>query len=194
MAHLLLIDDDPALIPKLVRQVHLGGETVEAGAVVLSAGVLPNPLVAGLPVEKDRKGRVVVDGAMHLPGPPGGVGARGLCFDPWPRRQAVPHPGPARLARGESAGQQPPRRLSGGSSRPFVYTTLGVMGSLGHGKGFGQILGLRLRARRPPQVVQPRRGLSAPGWMRLLWARTVRAAVDPPRTQCLIRRHTRDIS
>jgi NADH dehydrogenase len=32
-----------------------------------------------------------------------------------------------------------------GPPQPFVYTTLGMMGSLGHGKAFGQMLGVRVR-------------------------------------------------
>src|SRR5262245_52085732 len=46
-------------------QVHLPGETIEAETVVLAAGVVPNPVVAELPVEKDRHGRIVVEGTMR---------------------------------------------------------------------------------------------------------------------------------
>jgi len=43
-------------------KVHLKGETIEAGTIVLAAGIVPNPVVAGLPVEKDRQGHIVVAG------------------------------------------------------------------------------------------------------------------------------------
>src|SRR5262249_38352849 len=46
-------------------KVHLPGETIEAEAIVLAAGIVPSPVVAGLPVEKDHHGRIVVDGAMR---------------------------------------------------------------------------------------------------------------------------------
>jgi NADH dehydrogenase len=35
--------------------------------------------------------------------------------------------------------------LEGRPPRPFVYSTLGMMGSLGHSKAFGQLLGVRVR-------------------------------------------------
>ena len=47
-------------------KVHLPDETIEAETIVLAAGIVPNPVVAGLP--------------------PRGVGARRLCIDPRPRR------------------------------------------------------------------------------------------------------------
>jgi NADH dehydrogenase len=90
-------------------KVRLPGETIAAGTIVLAAGALPHPLVAGLPVQKDRKGRR--GGRRHaLPGPPGSLGPGGLRLDPGPRRQALPHAGPARPARGEGVGRQRPRR------------------------------------------------------------------------------------
>src|SRR5262249_8374260 len=40
------------------------GETIEAETIVLAAGIVPNPRVAELPVEKDKRGHIVVDGTM----------------------------------------------------------------------------------------------------------------------------------
>src|SRR5262245_66438992 len=51
-------------------KVHLPGETIEAETVVLAAGSVPNPVVAELPVERDRRGRIVVDGPVRWPGHP----------------------------------------------------------------------------------------------------------------------------
>src|SRR5262249_39771576 len=51
-------------------KVHLAGETIEAETIVLAAGVVPNPVVADLPVERDRHGRVVVEGTMRCPSHP----------------------------------------------------------------------------------------------------------------------------
>src|SRR5262249_15817950 len=41
------------------------GETIEADTIVLAAGILPDPVVTALPVEKDKHGHVVVDGRMR---------------------------------------------------------------------------------------------------------------------------------
>src|SRR5262245_17356497 len=46
-------------------KVHLPDETIEADTIVLAAGVVPNPVVAGLPVEKDSRGHIVVEGTMR---------------------------------------------------------------------------------------------------------------------------------
>ena len=50
-------------------KVHLPGETIEAETIVLAAGIVPNPVVAGLPVDKDRRGRIVVEGDHALQEP-----------------------------------------------------------------------------------------------------------------------------
>ena len=57
-------------------KVHLPDETIEADTIILAAGIVPNPVVAGLPVEKDKRGHIVVDGTMRCPSQPGGVGDR----------------------------------------------------------------------------------------------------------------------
>ena len=38
-------------------QVHLKGEILEASTIVLSAGIVSSPIVASLPIEKDRHGK-----------------------------------------------------------------------------------------------------------------------------------------
>jgi NADPH-dependent 2,4-dienoyl-CoA reductase/sulfur reductase-like enzyme len=48
-------------------KLHLAGETIEAETIVLAAGIIPNPVVAELPVEKDRHGHILVDGTMRCP-------------------------------------------------------------------------------------------------------------------------------
>ena len=41
-------------------KVHLPDETIEAETIILAAGIVPNPVVADLPVEKDKRGHIVV--------------------------------------------------------------------------------------------------------------------------------------
>ncbi len=57
-------------------KVHLPEETIEADTIILAAGTVPNPVVAGLPIEKDKRGHIVVEGSMRLPEPSRGVGTR----------------------------------------------------------------------------------------------------------------------
>ena len=46
-------------------KVHLPDETIAADTIVLAAGIVPNPVVAGLPVEKDKRGHIVVEPTMR---------------------------------------------------------------------------------------------------------------------------------
>ena len=90
-------------------KVHLGpstsgrgvggeGETIEAETIILAAGVVPNPVVSSLPVEKDKRGHIIVDGTDALPEPAGGLGTWRLRVHPGARRQTLSKPGPACFA------------------------------------------------------------------------------------------------
>src|SRR5262249_50346850 len=56
--------------------------------------------------------------------------------------------------------------LNGQPPQPFVYATLGMMGSLGHSKGFGQLLKLRVRGVVAWFVRRSYYLLQMPGWSR----------------------------
>ena len=56
--------------------------------------------------------------------------------------------------------------IRGGQPRPFVYRMLGVMGSLGHSKGFGELLGMRLRGFLAWWVRRTYYLMQMPGWGR----------------------------
>jgi NADH dehydrogenase len=149
-------------------KVHLPQETIEADTIVLAAGVVPNPVVAGLPVEKDRRGHIVVDGTMRCPSHPE-VWTLGDCGS-IPAPDGKPYPNLAQHALREAKvlarnlfavlGGQPPR--------PFVYDTLGMMGSLGHSKAFGQLLKIRVRGLLAWFVRRTYYLLQMPGWGRRL--------------------------
>jgi NADH dehydrogenase len=149
-------------------KVHLPGETLEAETIVLAAGILPNPVVAELPVEKDRHGRIVVEGTMRCKSHPE-VWALGDCAvvaapDGQPYPSLAQHAlREAKVLAGNIAGV-----LDGRPPQPFVYATLGMMGSLGHGKAFGQMLGMRVRGFPAWFVRRTYYLLQMPGWGRRL--------------------------
>src|SRR5262249_7771911 len=58
--------------------------------------------------------------------------------------------------------------LDGQAPQPFVFATLGMMGSLGHSKGFGQLLKVRLRGVLAWLVGRTYYLLQMPGWRRRL--------------------------
>jgi NADH dehydrogenase FAD-containing subunit len=79
-----------------------GGETIPAGLTIWVAGVKGHPELAGLPVERDRIGRLIVDEHLRLPGYPEVFGV-GDDHRAGPARRLDPdHP--------RGAGARPPRR------------------------------------------------------------------------------------
>ncbi len=149
-------------------KVHLPEETVEAETIILAAGVVPNPVVAGLSVEKDRHGHMVVDGTMRCPSRPE-VWALGDCAS-IPGPDGKPYPNLAQHALRESKvlARNIAGVLNGQALQPFVYATLGMMGSLGHGKAFGQLLKLRIRGVLAWFVRRTYYLMQMPGWGRRL--------------------------
>jgi NADH dehydrogenase len=149
-------------------KVHVGGETIEAETIILAAGIVPNPVVAELPVGKDRHGRIVVEGTMRCPSRPE-VWALGDCAAV-PAPDGRPYPSLAQHALREARvlAHNIAEVLDGRSPQPFVYTTLGVMGSLGHAKAFGQLLGMRVRGFPAWFVRRTYYLLQMPGWRRRL--------------------------
>jgi len=149
-------------------KVHLANETIEAGTVVVAAGIVPNPVVAALPVEKDKRGHIVVDGAMRCKSHPN-VWALGDCAVV-PSADGTPYPNLAQHALREAkrlAGNIA-AVLDGRAPEPFLYNTLGMMGSLGHSRGFGQMLAARIYGVLAWFVRRSYYLMQMPGWSRRL--------------------------
>ena len=149
-------------------QVDLPGETIEAETIVLAAGIIPNPVVAALPVERDRHGRIVVAGTMRCKSHPE-VWALGDCaVIPAPDGRPYPSLAQHALREAKVLARNLAGVLDGRPPRPFVYATLGMMGSLGHGKAFGQLLKARVRGVLAWFVRRTYYLLQMPGWRRRL--------------------------
>src|SRR4051812_42248210 len=148
--------------------VHLPDETIEAQTVVLAAGVATEPVVTSLPVPKDRRGRIAVDGTMRCPSRPE-VWAIGDCAAiPSPSGEPYPTLAQHALREARVLSRNILRVLDRRPPRPFVFRTLGMMGSLGHNKGFGQLLKVRVRGRLAWFVRRTYYLLQMPGWARRL--------------------------
>src|SRR5262245_5594002 len=149
-------------------KVHLPDETIEADTIVLAAGIVPNPVVASLPVEKDSRGHIVVEETMRCRSHPD-VWALGDCAR-IPSPEGTPYPDLAQHALREArtlAGNIH-AVLEGRPPSPFVHDTLGMMGSLGHGKAFGQLLRVRVHGVVAWFVRRTYYLLQMPGWSRRL--------------------------
>jgi NADH dehydrogenase len=149
-------------------KVHLPDETIAAETIVLAAGTVPNPVVASLPVAKDKHGHMVVDATMRCPGHPD-VWALGDCASiPGPDGQPYPNLAQHALREAKVMARNIVAVLDGRPPAPFVHDNLGMMGSLGHSKAFGQLLKLRVRGVLAWFIRRSYYLLQMPGWGRRL--------------------------
>jgi NADH dehydrogenase len=130
------------------------GRSLEIGAktILLTAGVIANPLVAEFPLEKARQGRIVVESSMRSKDRPE-VWALGDCAA-IPDKTGKPYPPLAQhalreakvLARNVAAvvrngGHDP----SSVRLEAFVYQTMGMLASLGNYSGVGRVMKFKIR-------------------------------------------------
>lgn len=150
------------------RTVHLADEIITADTIVLAAGVAPNPVLAGLPIAKDKRGRIVVEPTMRCPGH-AGVWALGDCAS-IPDPDGTPYPPLAQhaLRQAKVLSENIRSVLSDQPPQPYVYESLGMMGSLGRYSGFAQFLKLRMHGFPAWFIRRTYYLLQMPGWSRRL--------------------------
>ncbi len=121
-----------------------GGGRIPTRTLVSTVPSAPNPLVAALPVAKER-GRIVVTPHLELPDHPG-VWAVGDCAFTVDAKTGVPCPPTAQHATREARGvaENIAATLRGGPRRAFSFAALGKMGSLGHRSAVAEVFGLKL--------------------------------------------------
>lgn len=126
-------------------RVHLKDRVIEAETIVLSAGILPSPIVAGLALPKDRHGHLIVEGTMRCKDRPE-IWAIGDCAS-IPDPQGKPYPKLAQFAmrQAKTLASNLHGVLDGKPPAPFEFKMLGLMASIGHYKGLGTILGIPIR-------------------------------------------------
>jgi NADH dehydrogenase len=118
------------------------GARLDAETLVWTAGVRPHPLVAGLGLPLDERGRIAVEPTLRVPGRTN-VWALGDCARV-PNEATPGRPDPPT----SQHGLRQARRLAGnlgGEIRPYRYRMLGQVATLGRHKGIADVLGLRLR-------------------------------------------------
>ena len=126
------------------RGVLVGGERIEAGVVLWTAGVKPSPAAAWLGAATDRAGRVLVEPDLSVPGRPevfvvGDVAAK--------LQDGAPLPGVAQVAiqGGRYVGRVVARRLAGRPAPPpFRYRDKGNLAVVGRDFAVLERGGLRL--------------------------------------------------
>jgi NADH:ubiquinone reductase (H+-translocating) len=149
-------------------KVLLPDQTIETETIILAAGIVPGPVVAALPVAKDKRGHIVVDATMRCPSHPN-VWALGDCaFIPAPDGSPYPNLAQHALREAKVLARNIHAVLNGRRPEPFLHDNLGMMGSLGHSRAFGQLLKLRVHGVLAWFVRRTYYLLQMPGWGRRL--------------------------
>ncbi|MEL6615332.1 MAG: NAD(P)/FAD-dependent oxidoreductase, partial [Bacteroidota bacterium] len=107
------------------------GETIEAATTIWAAGVRANPLVETLGTEQTSGGRAVVDESLRVPGHPQVfvVGDAAGASDA--RGELYPQVAQVAIQQGQHASGEIERAIRGLEPRPFRYTDLGMMATIG---------------------------------------------------------------
>ena len=122
------------------------GSTIPTRTTVWAAGIQPPPMVGNLDLEKDHRGRILVDDYLRVKDKPG-VYALGDCT-------SMQYDGPPIPALAQSAEQQGKRaasnvvaNLNGQAPAAFRYRSVGQLVDLGEGSATVDILGVKLGGR-----------------------------------------------
>jgi NADH:ubiquinone reductase (H+-translocating) len=114
-------------------KVILSDGEVRTRTLIWAAGTAPSPLLQTLPLETDRRGAVVVDHTMAVPGFPG-VWALGDCAALKDARTGFPCPPTAQFALREARvlARNIRATLQGRAPQAFHFTSLGALCVVGH--------------------------------------------------------------
>ena len=125
-------------------QVRLDNETINAGTIVLTAGIVPSAIASAIPVVRDHHGRLAVDAAMRSRSH-SDVWALGDCAA-IPGPDGRPYPALAQHAVREARhlASNIHAAIEGRAPSPFMFRSLGTMASLGHTRAVALALGIRL--------------------------------------------------
>jgi NADH dehydrogenase len=125
-------------------RVHLADDTIDAGTIVLAAGIVPSVVAGTVAVERGERGRILVDATMRSRSHPQ-VWALGDCAS-IPAPDGRPYPPLAQHAIREArrVARNVAAVIEGGEPSPFVFRPLGTMASLGHTRAVARVLGIPL--------------------------------------------------
>jgi len=121
-----IVDAQPGVVLLSEGKIHT--ETL-----VWTAGTTPSPLLKSLPLQKDKRGAVVVDGTLAVPGHPG-LWAIGDCAAVNDALSGHPCPPTAQFALREAQvlASNILAQLHGGPARGFHFDSLGALCVVGH--------------------------------------------------------------
>src|SRR6516162_160261 len=116
-----------------IEHGHIEDEEIRAQTLVWTAGTTPNPLLKILPVERDKRGAIIVDSALAVPNFPG-VWALGDCAAVTDSKTGKPCPPTAQFALREArtVAKNIYANVHGKPLTPFHFDSLGALCVVGH--------------------------------------------------------------
>lgn len=119
-------------------------EEVHTETLVWTAGTAPNPLIQTLPIERDKRGAVIVEKTLAVPDQ-AGVWAAGDCALVTDARTGQPCPPTAQFALREAAtlAHNIHASVHGLPLKPFHFAALGALCVIGHHTACAEIKGFR---------------------------------------------------
>jgi NADH dehydrogenase len=125
-------------------RVHLRDQAIDAGTIVLAAGIVPSAVASAVAVAKDQRGRISVDEAMRSRSHPQ-VWAIGDCAEiPGPDGRPYPALAQHAIREARQLARNVVAVIEGRAPAPFIFRSLGTLASLGHTDAVGLVLGVRL--------------------------------------------------
>jgi NADH:ubiquinone reductase (H+-translocating) len=120
------------------------GTRIQTRTIISCSGIAANPVLDGLPLERDPRGRVVVDETLRTTRFPE-VWAAGDCAAvPHPHGGSCPPVAIYAMMGGRRIGRNVSRLLAGKPPKPFRFSGLGEAASMGHYKAIYHLKGLKL--------------------------------------------------
>jgi NADH dehydrogenase len=125
-------------------RVRVGSEIIDAGTIVLTAGIVPSVVASEVPVAHDQRGRIAVDETMRSRSHTN-VWALGDCAA-IPGPDGRPYPALAQHAVREARhlARNIEAVIEGRQPTPFIFRPLGTMASLGRTRAVALVFGVRL--------------------------------------------------
>jgi NADH:ubiquinone reductase (H+-translocating) len=125
-------------------RVRVANEIIDAGTIVLAAGIVPSAVAGAIPIEHDQRDRIAVDGTMRSRSH-SNVWALGDCAAiPGPDGRTYPALAQHTVREARHLARNIQAVLNGHAPTPFVFRPLGTMASLGHTRAVARVFGFRL--------------------------------------------------
>jgi NADH dehydrogenase len=124
--------------------VRIENDTIDAGTIVLTAGIVPSAIASAIAVDRDTRGRIAVDATMRSRSH-ARVWALGDCAA-IPGPDGRPYPALAQHAIREARhlAKNISAVIDGRIPSAFMFRSLGTMASLGHTRAVARVFGVPL--------------------------------------------------